>query len=144
MADTRLIHDVSQAEGVRLTAYKDTLGNWTAGVGHLLPTGKDYTGFTITQEQCDEWLNQDLTHWGDFAKTLPEWPSLDTACRQNAVIELCFNMGRRWLGFVNARGAMQRQDWQTAHDQMLSSGWAAQVHGRATRLASYILTGQYP
>ena len=35
--DRRLAVDVDAAEGDKLVAYQDTLGNWTCGRGHLMP-----------------------------------------------------------------------------------------------------------
>ncbi len=48
-------------------------------------------------------------------------------------------------GFVHCRQALQARDWQAAHDQLLNSAWAGQVHEkRANRIAGYLLTGEYP
>jgi GH24 family phage-related lysozyme (muramidase) len=81
----------------------------------------------------------------NFAQALTEYPSLDTPCRQNAVIEICFNLWSRWLPFSNTRACIRRQDWQGAHDGLLDSKWAGQVgKTRSTRLANYLLSGAYP
>ena len=59
---------------------------------------------------------------------------------------MIFNMGEgKWHGFVHCRQALQARDWQAAHDQLLNSAWAGQVHAtRANRIANYLLTGVYP
>ncbi len=45
---------VKRFEGLRLTAYQDSVGVWTIGYGH---TGPDvHPGMTITEEQADELL----------------------------------------------------------------------------------------
>ena len=145
MIDPRLAKDLIAAEGCKLTAYKDSLGLWTIGVGHLLDQSISWEGHTITQEQADAYLAEDVAKWQTFAQGLPEWGDLNTQCRENAVIELCFNMGKGWLLFVNTRRAIERGDWQVAHDGLLKSLWASQVHqARANRLADYLLTGEYP
>jgi lysozyme len=145
MMDAKLIADIEAAEGCKLTAYKDSLGFPTIGYGHLLDNSISWDGYTITQAQADAFLESDVQKWAIWAQSLPEWPDLDTACRKNAVIELAFNMGKKWLLFANCRAAIERQDWQAAHDQLLSSLWASQVHAtRANRLAGYLLTGEYP
>jgi len=47
-----------QFEGLRLTAYQDSVGVWTIGYGH---TGSDVRpGLTITQEQASALLQQDV------------------------------------------------------------------------------------
>lgn len=47
-----------QFEGLRLTAYQDSVGVWTIGYGH---TGPDvHPGLTITQQQAGALLQQDV------------------------------------------------------------------------------------
>lgn len=145
--DRRLAVDLDAAEGDRLTAYQDSLGNWTCGRGHLMPQpapGRSWEGFTVIQSTSDRWFVTDIVSAMLYAKNLPEYNSCDTACRQNALVELCFNMRGRWSTFVHARAAIEAKDWQRAHDELLSSLWAKEVHARATRIANYFLTGSYP
>jgi GH24 family phage-related lysozyme (muramidase) len=146
MIDLRLQADIQTAEECRLIAYLDTMGYWTIGWGHKLPLGRDWTGTTWTQAQADAQLMTDITAAAQDCLSLQEWPFLDTPCRQNAVIELVFNMGRMtWQTFFRTRQAIKAHDWQTAHDQLLASKWEVQVHAtRADRIANYLLTGQYP
>jgi lysozyme len=143
MIDPRLIADVQKSEGCELTSYRDTEGVLTVGWGHAL---KDqHTPVTWTQSQADDQLQTDLIAAQAFAEALTEYPALDTPCRQNALIELCFELWSRWLPFVNTRAAIRRQDWQGAHDGLLASLWASQVHQtRANRIADYLLNGVYP
>jgi GH24 family phage-related lysozyme (muramidase) len=144
MIDPQLQLDVEGSEGCKLQGYQDSLGFWTKGWGHLL-ADQSGPGPDWTQQQADDQLAQDLEAAAVFAATLPEWGALDTSCRQNAVIELCFNMRNKWKLFVKCRAAIQAKDWQGAHDNLLNSLWAAQVHAkRAERLADYLLTGEYP
>jgi lysozyme len=146
MIDPRLRADVAKAEGCRLTAYRDSLGYFTIGYGHLLvPIDHDWTGETCTQEQADAWLTDDLGKAAADAQSLPDWAALDTAARENAVIELVFNLGlHKWEQFMKTRDAIQEQDWPTAAAQLLQSRWAAQVGAvRSQRIHDYILTGAY-
>lgn len=151
--DPRLQADITQAEGgVRYTAYRDSLGNWTAGIGHLLDQSKDWTNVTFSTAQVQAWFLADVTEAQHECQNLTEWAYLNTPCRQNALIELIFNMGEsKWFKFVNTRAALQAQDWQRAHDELLNSAWANEVQpdgfdkpGRATRIANYFLWGAYP
>jgi lysozyme len=142
--DAHLINDVKGSEGCRLTAYKDTLGNYTIGYGHLLDQDKDWTNYTITQDNAEAWLINDLQQAYLRSTHLPEWAALDTLCRQNAIIELMFNMGGKWLKFYKTRLDISHQDWQSAHDDLLNSLWAKQVgKDRSERIANYLLNGQY-
>ena len=149
--DPRLVKDIELAEckdGVpNLISYKDSRGNWTIGYGHLMADQTAASeGVIITMPRADELLQLDLSTAKFSAAQTPEWPDLDTACRQNAVIELVFNMGEhRWCGFIETRAAIRAAQWQTAHDQLLKSEWAGEVHPtRANRIANYLLTGIYP
>jgi GH24 family phage-related lysozyme (muramidase) len=148
--DPRLERDIGSAEapgGVPvLTAYKDSLGYWTIGRGHLLePQEHDWTGYSITAQQEQMLFDTDIMTAEHFAQRLPEWAACDTACRQNALIELCFNMRGKWLGFTHCRQAWQAKNWPEAKAQLLDSEWADEVHAvRADRIGNYILTGEYP
>lgn len=143
----RLAVDIDAAEADRLTAYQDSLGNWTCGRGHLMPRaapGRSWSGFTVLQSTSDRWFCQDLLDAIALAQKWAEFPKCDTDCRQNALYEIAFNMSGKWGQFVHARAAIEEQNWQEVHDQLLNSLWATQVHGRAIRIANYFLTGQYP
>lgn len=146
MIDPQLRLDVEGSEHCVLHSYPDSLGRWTIGWGHLiLPPPSSDPGLVWTQQQADDQLTADLESAGVYAAATPEWQYLNTPCRQNAVIELCFNMRNRWMLFINCRAAIRAQRWQDAHDQLLSSLWASQVHAtRADRIADYLLSGSYP
>jgi GH24 family phage-related lysozyme (muramidase) len=148
--DPRLDHDVRWAEAPGgkpvLVGYPDGGGVPTAGYGH---TGPDVLiGRTYTAQQCEDWLVADLTRFSLRAQTLPEWTALDTPCRQNAIIECIFNLGdSHWYSeFPATRRSILAQSWQAAHDNLLNSPlWIKEVGiGRVTRLANYLLTGEYP
>lgn len=139
-----LINNVKNSEGCRLEAYKDSLGYWTIGYGHKDQTGPDWSGQTITLAEAEALLSADLNYAQETAAHLPEWPSLDTTCRQDAVIELVFNMGSRWRSFIKCRYGIQMKNWQVAHDELLNSEWHTQVGDtRANRIALQLLNGFY-
>jgi GH24 family phage-related lysozyme (muramidase) len=152
--DRRLAVDLDAAEKDELVAYPDTLGNWTCGRGHLLPPaapGRSWKGFEVPQTTSDRWFSTDILSAMAFAHKLPEYASCDTECRQNALIELCFNMRGKWEAWSPTRAAVTAKEWQTVHDHLLASLWAKEVQpdgldkpGRATRIANYFLTGEYP
>jgi lysozyme len=145
MIDDRLRADIDASEECKLSAYQDSLGVWTIGWGHeLFPQTPDQATTVWTQAKADTQRDADIALAQVFAQALAEWPFLDTPCRQNAVTELCFNMRRRWLLFANTRAAIRAQNWPGAHDGLLDSEWAREVHAaRANRLANYLLKGHY-
>jgi lysozyme len=142
----RLESQIKQAEGIRLVAYKDSLGLWTAGVGHLLPQNRDWTGQRFSVAQVATWLEEDLITAQKLSAGLLEWPLMDTDARQMALIELVFNMGlSHWRQFALARKAMSEKNWPEASKQLLSSLWAKQVGPiRSNRLAKQIESGEFP
>lgn len=158
--DRRLAIDLDAAERDDLTAYPDTLGNWTCGRGHLMPQaapGRSWKGFSVIQSTSDRWFNTDIMNAMRLAQKWPEFEKCDTDCRKNALYEIAFNMSHKWDKFVRTREAIEKQDWQGAHDGLLHSAWALEVQphglrdangaelpGRATRIANYFLTGEYP
>lgn len=145
MFDPRLIADIKNAEGCNLRAYKDTLGYFTIGYGHLLlDQTKNYSDYEITSDFAENLLGEDIEKARSICIFLPEWKSLDTECRQNAVVELVFNMGSKWKLFAQTRLDIQNKNWQKAHDDLLNSLWSKQVGPkRSNRLATYLLTGEY-
>lgn len=145
MASPQLLANVKQAEGLRLVAYRDTLGFWTVGYGHKLADNHDWSGYTISSDTANGLLIVDLNEAILLCTGLLEWVTLGTQARKDAVAELVFNLGEAgWRKFVRCRYALQQRVWQTAHDQLLASAWASQVGPtRSNRLANTLLTGEY-
>lgn len=147
----KLLDDLRQAEGFRDVAYLDTRGNWTGGYGHLLLPDRNWAGQKFDRDTILAWLSTDIDGAYASACSLPEWPSLDCDPRQNALVELVFNMGKgTWEEFKLARAALGKKQWQMAYDALLNSDWRREVQpqglakpGRATRIASYILQGRF-
>jgi lysozyme len=139
-------------EGERLTAYQDTRGFWTIGVGHLLdePRNPKWRGYTISKEASDQLFNLDLAkHYGLVVKYAP-WALEFDEVRFYVIVDMTFNLGiepfdgdgfKDWPIFVRQ---LRTHDWSAAAANMRSTLWAQQVKGRARRLAQMIETGQWP
>lgn len=145
MTTSRLIDDLKRDEGLRPAAYPDPLTHaepWTIGYGHTGPEVR--RGVVWTQDQADEALASDVANvCARLDQHLPWWRGLDDI-RQDVLASMTFNLGIGGLeGFPHTLAAVKAGDWQTAHDQMLSSVWAKQVGARATRLAKQMLTGNH-
>lgn len=86
-------HAISQREGVRLTAYQDSVDVWTIGVGHTAAAGppSPHAGMTISAAECDAILSRDLaTFEGGVLK------AVKVSLRQNefdALVSFAFNVG---------------------------------------------------
>lgn len=138
MVITNLRDQLIRDEGCKLTAYKDTLGNWTVGVGHEV----DHF-MIIDQDTADDLLIQDIqTAVHHISSWI--WVEAIDQIREDVLTNMCFNMGFLHLsGFHHFLGYMQSRDWAQASKEMLNSEWAKQVGPRATRLSQQVLTGTY-
>ena len=89
---TRQINDaglnlIKSFEGLRLTAYDDSTGVWTIGYGHIKGVQQ---GQTITAEQADEFLREDLADAEAAVEHLPV-PLNDNQFA--ALVSFAFNLG---------------------------------------------------
>ncbi|KIA79438.1 lysozyme [Chromobacterium amazonense] len=80
---------IQQFEGLRLTAYQDSVGVWTIGYGH---TGPDVrAGLSISDSQATQLLSQDLRRFEQGVSNL-----VKVAINQNqfdALISFSYNLG---------------------------------------------------
>ena len=84
--------------------------------------------------RCDKELLHNFKWYADLSRA-----------RQDAMINLCFNLGTpRLMTFSKALAAMESKDYQEAAIQFLDSLWAKQVGpNRSNDLAYMIRTGKY-
>jgi lysozyme len=82
-----------QREGVRLVAYKDTVGVWTVGVGHSAAAGPPIPkrGMVITMAECEAIFARDLRKYEDAVNANVRAPL--TQGEFDALVSLCFNIG---------------------------------------------------
>lgn len=137
--DPQLVADLKRDEGLRLTAYRDTVGVWTIGYGraHVRP------GTVWTEAQAEAALIEDVRkHNAELASALPWAADLDPV-RRRVLQNMAFNLGvKGLLGFKNTLGMVKAGDFDGAARGMLASLWAKQVKGRAVRLAEQMRTGR--
>lgn len=131
-----------------LKVYPDPLTGsvpWTVGLGH---TGPDvHQGDIWTEERCwTAFYNDYAIATGHAAPIVGMSVYSPLSEPRRAVLtDLCFNPGpTRLSGFVHMLDAIRKSDWQRAHDELLNSEYAQQVHGRATTNAMVLLTGNWP
>jgi len=137
-------------EGLRLRAYKDHLGYWTVGVGHLIdPRKGGDTRYHLSPEtKIDKGEALGLLH-DDVTKVvkqldnqLPWWSTLDDV-RQNVLVEMAFQLGiAGLLGFKRTLRSIEDGDWHAASAGMLASKWAKQTPKRAEKLARQMREGK--
>lgn len=124
-------------EGVRPTAYLDTEGIWTVGIGHNLTVPLSHKA--IMQIFADDLMEAKSACIHAFP-----WFADLTSERQAVMVDMCFNMGlHRLLGFKRMLTAIALGNYETAADEMLDSLWAKQVKSRALELAQ-LMRGSEP
>lgn len=130
---------IIQHEGVRLEPYKDSLGLWTIGVGHLIGDGKslpDAWNRKFTKEEVYALFDKDFEHHKNAAMQIPNFNRLGEKA-QGALIDLTFNMGpgwyKRWPKLVEA---MRNMDIRSVIDNLRTSKWAKQV--QASRVSDVL------
>lgn len=133
-------------EDCRLSAYKDTLGNWTIGVGHTGP--EVHKGLIWTQAKADAVFADDYANAERGASRIwliaPIWDSLGSV-RCAALTDMVFQMGQSGVAaFTHMLTAIRNGQWQSAHDAGMASLWARQVPHRASRVMGMILTNEWP
>jgi lysozyme len=128
--------DLKRDEGIRLKPYKCSAGKLTIGVG------RNIEDRGITEEESEVLLNTDIALCIlDLQKNFKWYEKLDFI-RQNAMINMCFNLGiTRLLGFKKFINSMEVSDYSSAGFNMMDSKWAVQVGDRAKRLRTMIVHG---
>jgi len=135
----KLRNELIRDEGLRLTAYRDTFGYLTVGVGHLILRGEDF--IRITYEQAMDLLDNDIGKAEQKLDNIyPGWRKLDEV-RRRAFINLVFNLGYQLADFKRFLHAAKSGDWEKAADQLIQSRWYKQVRLRGPRIVHAIQTG---
>jgi lysozyme len=137
----RGIEDLVLSEGLRLKAYKDSVGIYTIGVGHAATSGKPpipKAGMVITREEALRIFAVDLARYeADVNAVLPNVPQhvFDGA------VSFHFNTGAikkaSWVGKYKAG------DMAGARIAFMSWRKPPEIIGRRTREADLIFKGKY-
>ena len=86
-ASSTLIAAIKKFEGVRLTAYQDSVGVWTIGFGHTAGVKK---GDKITEYQAEQFLREDLKK---FESVADKCKRITTQGRYDAILDFIYNCG---------------------------------------------------
>ena len=138
---SRIVEDLKRHEGVILHGYYDHLNYMTCGVGRCLEEG---VGIGLTMEEAEYLLANDIARVREELTKTFEWLEDLNEPRQEAMINLNFNLGLTKLrGFKMALAAMAENDFDEAADQFMDSRWSGQVGQRAVEVTEQIRTGEY-
>ena len=128
-------------EGVKRHVYLCSAGYETLGVGRNI----SQSGLGLSDDEIDYLLDNDIKRVTEELSKEYDWFDTLDEVRQNALIDISFNLGAsRLRGFKNALRAMSEDNYRTASEEFYESRWAKQVGNRAKRLCQMIRTGEYP
>lgn len=110
---------IRQEEGEKTTAYQDTRGIWTIGVGHTTAAGapKVVKGLKITKAQSDEILARDLGDVEDCINSSVKVPL--TQNQFDALASLIFNIGEPAFKKSTLLKKLNIKEYAAAADQFL-------------------------
>tara|TARA_R110001599_G_scaffold74970_5_gene206322 strand:- start:11 stop:433 length:423 start_codon:yes stop_codon:yes gene_type:complete len=137
----KLIEMLKRHEGVESHAYKCSENKITIGVGRNVDKSG---GLGISDDEVDYLLQNDIDRVSSELDSEYEWFAGLDDVRQDAMIDISFNLGQtRLRAFKNALAAMAKGDWRAAADEFMDSRWSGQVGNRAKELTEMIRTGSY-
>jgi len=142
--DKEIMEMIKKHEGVRTKPYKDSLGLWTVGVGHLIGDGKTLPpewNRELSMAEVDELFYKDYMSHKRAAMKIPGF-NLVNAKAQGALIDLTFNMGNTWFKkWPNFVKNLSEGNTVGAAASLEDSNWYKQVKGRAVTIVALIKQG---
>lgn len=134
-------------EGVRYRPYKDSLGLWTVGVGHLIGNGRSLPpdmNREFSHEEVVNLFNADYEHHKKAAMSIPGFGKFNKT-GQAALVDLTFNMGPRWISkFKQTAKAIAAGNAEGTASGLENSLWYRQVGRRGPAIVSMIRAGTGP
>lgn len=113
MVPSKDCYDIIKAnEGLRLSAYLDSVGIPTIGYGH---THDVHMGNTCTAEQADMWLQDDVAH---ATAAINEHVKVPLTQHQfDALVSLCYNIGEGNFNKSTLLKLLNSEQYQAAAEQ---------------------------
>ncbi len=135
-------------EGYKPYPYKDSVGKWTIGIGHLIGDGSDealasspYADFSeenpMSDEEVQSLFNKDFEEHERIAREYPAFEKMNETGRL-ALIDMTFNMGDLRVGWPNTLKLLEEGRYEEAATVIENSKYARQVGNRAKKVASQI------
>ena len=142
MSDADIKKMIIGHEGKRHEPYKDSLGLWTVGIGHLIGDGKTLPpewNRKFSEEEVMAMFEKDYEkHKKQAESNVPGFSKYDSM-GQGALIDLTFNMGPGWpKKFPNTSAKLGAGDKEGAAAGLTDSKWYGQVGGRAPTIVGMI------
>ena len=126
-------------EGYRRSAYQDSEGFWTIGIGRLIDVRR---GGGISIDEAEFLLENDIRRCEVNLGVQYSWFLGLDEVRRAVLTSMAFQMGTSGLAaFHRTLKAVEEGRYSDAADAMLASKWASQTPLRAGRLAEAMRTG---
>jgi lysozyme len=131
---------ITEEEGKRNKAYKDTKGLWTVGVGHLIRPGEEHLiGKTLTDQEVEELLRSDLKWCSEAVESAVRVPLSQQS--MDALYSLCFNIGGTAFKNSTLVKKLNAKDIKGAADQFLVWSKQPELLPRRKRERELFLSG---
>jgi GH24 family phage-related lysozyme (muramidase) len=144
MSEQDIKNMIMKHEGVRYEPYKDSLGLWTVGVGHLIGDGKtlpDQWNRKFTHEEVMQLFDKDYEHHRSAAERIPGFDAMNGK-GQGALTDLTFNMGPAWISkWPTLKKQLGDENVEAAADNLEKSKWYGQVGNRAPTITGMVREG---
>ena len=136
----RLVNMLKRHEGVRDKVYMCSAGYETIGVGRNISE----SGLGLSNDEVEYLLKNDIMRCQQELLGEYEWFKDLDSVRQDALIDLSFNLGQtRLRTFVKALGHMAAGNYEEAGREFYTSRWAEQVGDRSLEVCQMISSGEY-
>jgi lysozyme len=123
---------ITEEEGYRNKAYKDTKGLWTIGVGHLIKADEQHLiSATLSDQEVKDLLKSDLKWCSEAVESSVKVPL--TQNQFDALYSLCFNIGETAFRKSTVVRKLNENDIQGAADAILMWNKPAVLEKRRKR-----------
>lgn len=118
---------IERWEGRRSTAYQDTAGKWTIGIGHLIgPDEQWMRTATLSDAQIDDLFRKDIA-WAEAATTRL-FPKVTRQNQFDALVSFVYNLGETQV----RNGTLDDLVNQGATPETISAKWREYVRSGGT------------
>lgn len=136
---TSLEEQLTRDEGVRYSAYVDSLGYTTIGCGRLIDARR---GGRLSADEVNYLLRNDISRVRQQVADRLPWVAQLDEIRRAVLHNMAFQLGVNGLcNFVRTLALVKAGDYAGAASEMLNSAWAKQTPERAQRLSQQMLLG---
>lgn len=143
--EKQLIRD----EGMTPTAYQDSRGFWTIGVGRLIDVRR---GGGLSRDEIMYLLKNDILRHTKAVTDHLWWadPTVIGAARFAALVNMHFQLGDGLWKFPKMLAALEAGNWEEAYKQAVDANpavigdeWPEQTPARARRVAEQLRTNKW-